>query len=175
MKAFLPLVLGTCPFHRPQGAAGSPTIPQGKKANRLPLAGRHRRYEHPRISPSGNVHGMPPRRNNMGYGAPELVDLIGFKAQSQPGNIVIVGARDLDAPSENAKSSKQIRHQRSPCATLTSAEWRRSHVRRSQVRHGRHRRHRVSLEWTSSIRRRSGVGTPVRGGVPTARGPLAWN
>src|SRR5260370_1287289 len=33
----------------------------------------------------------------MGYGAPELVDLLGFKPKAEPGNIVIVGARDLDA------------------------------------------------------------------------------
>jgi arginase len=33
----------------------------------------------------------------MGYGAPELVDLLGFKPKAEPANIVIVGARDLDA------------------------------------------------------------------------------
>src|SRR5207244_11253657 len=32
-----------------------------------------------------------------GYGAPELVDLLGLKPNAEPGNIVIVGARDLDA------------------------------------------------------------------------------
>src|SRR5207245_11599332 len=33
----------------------------------------------------------------MGYGATELVDLLGFQPKAAPGNIVIVGARDLDA------------------------------------------------------------------------------
>jgi len=33
----------------------------------------------------------------MGYGADELVMLGGFKPKAEPGNIVIVGARDLDA------------------------------------------------------------------------------
>src|SRR5437016_13518209 len=33
----------------------------------------------------------------MGYGATELVDLGGFRPKAEPGNIVIVGARDLDA------------------------------------------------------------------------------
>ena len=33
----------------------------------------------------------------MGYGPTELVDLGGFKPKAEPGNIVIVGARDLDA------------------------------------------------------------------------------
>jgi arginase len=50
----------------------------------------------PDSSPSGNVHGMP-LATIMGYGAPELVDLMGFKPKAEPGNIVIVGARDLDA------------------------------------------------------------------------------
>jgi arginase len=51
----------------------------------------------PESSPSGNVHGMP-LASIMGYGPPELVDLMGFKPKAEPGNIVIVGARDLDAP-----------------------------------------------------------------------------
>jgi arginase len=50
----------------------------------------------PESSPSGNVHGMP-LAAIMGYGAPELVELMGFKPKAEPGNIVIVGARDLDA------------------------------------------------------------------------------
>ena len=50
----------------------------------------------PESSPSGNIHGMP-LAAIMGYGAPELVDLGGFKPKAEPGNIVIVGARDLDA------------------------------------------------------------------------------
>src|SRR5207245_3170599 len=50
----------------------------------------------PESSPSGNVHGMP-LAAIMGYGAPELVDLLGFKPKAEPGNIVIVGDRDLDA------------------------------------------------------------------------------
>src|SRR5260370_14433947 len=50
----------------------------------------------PESSPSGNVHGMP-LAAIMGYGAPELVDLLGFKPKAEPANIVIVGARDLDA------------------------------------------------------------------------------
>ena len=50
----------------------------------------------PESSPSGNVHGMP-LAAIMGYGADELVNLGGFKPKAEPANIVIVGARDLDA------------------------------------------------------------------------------
>ena len=49
----------------------------------------------PESSPSGNIHGMP-LAAIMGYGADELVNLGGFKPKAEPGNIVIVGARDLD-------------------------------------------------------------------------------
>jgi arginase len=50
----------------------------------------------PDSSPSGNVHGMP-LAAIIGYGAPELVEMFGFKPKVHPRNVVIVGARDLDA------------------------------------------------------------------------------
>jgi arginase len=50
----------------------------------------------PETSPSGNVHGMP-LAAVMGYGAPELVELLGFKPKVESQNIVLVGIRDLDA------------------------------------------------------------------------------
>jgi len=50
----------------------------------------------PDTSPSGNVHGMP-LAAVMGYGAPELTELLGFKPKVEPRNVAIVGARELDA------------------------------------------------------------------------------
>jgi arginase len=50
----------------------------------------------PESSPSGNVHGMP-LSSIMGYGPPELVELMGFKPKVEPQNIVLVGIRDLDS------------------------------------------------------------------------------
>jgi arginase len=50
----------------------------------------------PESSPSGNVHGMP-LSALIGYGAPELVELLGFKPKVEPRNVAIVGVRDLDA------------------------------------------------------------------------------
>ncbi len=50
----------------------------------------------PESSPSGNVHGMP-LASIVGYGAPELTELLGFKPMAQPRNVCIVGARDLDS------------------------------------------------------------------------------
>jgi arginase len=50
----------------------------------------------PDSSPSGNVHGMP-LAAIIGYGAAELVELLGFKPKVEPRNVAVVGARDLDA------------------------------------------------------------------------------
>jgi arginase len=50
----------------------------------------------PESSPSGNVHGMP-LASIIGYGAPELVELAGFRPMVTPRNVALVGIRDLDA------------------------------------------------------------------------------
>jgi arginase len=62
----------------------------------------------PETSPSGNVHGMP-LAAVMGYGSPELVDLLGFKPKVEPQNIVIVGARDLDTTEKKLIKKSGIR------------------------------------------------------------------
>jgi arginase len=49
----------------------------------------------PESSPSGNIHGMP-LAAIIGYGAPELVELLGYKPKVEPRNVVLVGVRDLD-------------------------------------------------------------------------------
>ncbi len=50
----------------------------------------------PESSPSGNVHGMP-LASVMGFGAPELVQLLGFSPKVEPRHVALVGVRDLDA------------------------------------------------------------------------------
>jgi len=50
----------------------------------------------PETSPSGNVHGMP-LASVMGYGAPELTELAGFKPMVEPRNVAMVGIRELDS------------------------------------------------------------------------------
>jgi arginase len=49
----------------------------------------------PESSPSGNVHGMP-LACIVGEGPAELTDLFGYKPKVAPGNVVIVGLRDVD-------------------------------------------------------------------------------
>jgi arginase len=94
---FLPLILGGDHSIASGVAAGASNFyrKQKKEIGYLWLDA-HGDMNTPESSPSGNVHGMP-LAAIMGYGAPELVDLLGFKPKAEPGNIVIVGARDLDA------------------------------------------------------------------------------
>jgi arginase len=94
---FLPVVLGGDHSIAAGVAAGVSSFYRAqKKEIGYIWLDAHGDMNTPDSSPSGNVHGMP-LAAIMGYGAPELVDLMGFKPKAEPGNIVIVGARDLDA------------------------------------------------------------------------------
>jgi arginase len=96
-EGFLPLVLGGDHSIAAGVAAGVANFfRKDKKQIGYLWLDAHGDMNTPESSPSGNVHGMP-LAVIMGYGAPELVDLLGFKPKAEPGNIVIVGARDLDA------------------------------------------------------------------------------
>jgi arginase len=96
-EGFLPLVLGGDHSIAVGVAAGvANQFRKEKKQIGYLWLDAHGDMNTPESSPSGNVHGMP-LAAIMGYGAPELVDLLGFKPKAEPGNIVIVGARDLDA------------------------------------------------------------------------------
>jgi arginase len=96
-EGFLPLILGGDHSIAAGVAAGVANyFRRDKKQIGYLWLDAHGDMNTPESSPSGNVHGMP-LAAIMGYGAPELVDLLGFKPKAEPGNIVIVGARDLDA------------------------------------------------------------------------------
>jgi len=94
----MPLVLGGDHSLAAGSVAGS--AEWAKRNQTLPIGllwvDAHGDMNTPATSLSGNVHGMP-LAAIMGYGATELVDLGGFRPKAEPGNIVIVGARDLDA------------------------------------------------------------------------------
>ena len=68
---------------------------QGKRVGYIYLDA-HGDMNTPESSPSGNVHGMP-LAAVIGYGPPELTELLGFKPKVEPRNVAIVGARDLDS------------------------------------------------------------------------------
>jgi len=50
----------------------------------------------PDTSPSGNIHGMP-LAALLGHGHPTLVDLAGSEPALNPNDVVVMGARDIDA------------------------------------------------------------------------------
>jgi arginase len=62
----------------------------------------------PESSPSGNVHGMP-LAALIGYGAPELVDLLGYHPKVEPRNVAIIGVRDLDAKERRLVKDSGVR------------------------------------------------------------------
>jgi arginase len=97
-EGFLPLVLGGDHSIAAGVAAGvSSHFHKAKKQIGYLWLDAHGDMNTPETSPSGNIHGMP-LAAIMGYGPPELVEMGGFKPKAEPGNIVVVGARDLDAP-----------------------------------------------------------------------------
>jgi arginase len=96
-EGFLPVVLGGDHSIAAGVAAGvAGHFRKDKKQIGYLWLDAHGDMNTPDSSPSGNIHGMP-LAAIMGYGADELVNLGGFKPKAEPGNIVIVGARDLDA------------------------------------------------------------------------------
>jgi arginase len=96
-EGFLPLILGGDHAIAAGSGAGVAHFfrQQNKQIGYLWLDA-HGDMNTPEGSPSGNVHGMP-LAAIMGYGPPELVDLLDFQPKSEPGNVAIVGARELDA------------------------------------------------------------------------------
>lgn len=62
----------------------------------------------PETSPSGNIHGMP-LAVSLGYGAPELTEIGGFKPKLDPALCVHVGARDIDLEERKLVSKLGIR------------------------------------------------------------------
>jgi len=95
-EGFLPLVLGgdhSIAVGSMAGVAGH-FRKQGKRVGYIWLDA-HGDMNTPDSSPSGNVHGMP-LAAVIGYGAPELVELMGFRPKVEPRNVTLVGVRDLD-------------------------------------------------------------------------------
>src|SRR5271170_7308422 len=96
-EGFLPLVLGGDHSLAVGSLSGVSNYFRGqsKRVGYLWLDA-HGDMNTPESSPSGNIHGMP-LAAIIGYGAPELVDLFGYKPKAEPRNVALVGVRDLDS------------------------------------------------------------------------------
>ena len=125
----------------------------------------------PESSPSGNVHGMP-LAAVMGYGAPELVDLLGFKPKVEPQNIVLVGVRDLDAQERQLVKKSGVR-----VFTMRDIDERgMREVMADALKYATDDTDGISVSLDMDFVDPSdapGVGTPVRGGVTYREAHLA--
>ena len=125
----------------------------------------------PESSPSGNVHGMP-LAAVMGYGAPELVDLLGFKPKVEPQNIVLVGVRELDAQERRLVKKSGVR-----VFTMRDIDERgMREVMSDALKYATDDTHGISVSLDMDFVDPSdapGVGTPVRGGVTYREAHLA--
>jgi arginase len=125
----------------------------------------------PESSPSGNVHGMP-LAAVMGYGAPELVDLLGFKPKVEPQNIVLVGVRDLDIQERRLVKKSGVR-----VFTMRDIDERgMREVMADALKYATDDTDGISVSLDMDFVDPSdapGVGTPVRGGVTYREAHLA--
>jgi arginase len=125
----------------------------------------------PESSPSGNVHGMP-LAAVMGYGAPELVDLLGFKPKVEPQNVVLVGVRDLDTQERRLIKKSGVR-----VFTMRDIDERgMREVMSDALKYATDDTHGICVSLDMDFVDPSdapGVGTPVRGGATYREAHLA--
>jgi arginase len=125
----------------------------------------------PESSPSGNVHGMP-LAALIGYGAPELVELLGYKPKIEPRNVAIVGVRDLDA-----KERRLVKDSGVHALTMRDIDERgMREVMSEALRFAMDDTDGVAVSLDMDVIDPSdapGVGTPVRGGITYREAHLA--
>jgi arginase len=125
----------------------------------------------PESSPSGNVHGMP-MASLIGYGAPELSELMGYKPKVEPRHVALVGVRDLDA-----KERRLVKDSGVHAFTMRDIDERGMRDVMTEAL-------RIVCDDTAGVavsldmdfvdpEDAPGVGTPVRGGVTYREGHLA--
>jgi arginase len=125
----------------------------------------------PDSSPSGNVHGMP-LAAVIGYGAPELVEVLEFKPKAEPRNVALVGVRDLDS-----KERRLVKESGVHVFTMRDIDERgMREVMTEAVRFAADDTDGVAVSLDMDFVDPSdapGVGTPVRGGVTYREAHLA--
>ena len=171
-EGFLPLVLGGDHSIAAGVAAGVADFYRKQKRQIGYLwLDAHGDMNTPESSPSGNVHGMP-LATIMGFGATELVDLLGFKPKAEPGNIVVVGARDLDAQERKIAKKSGVH-----VFTMRDIDERgMREVMSEALKHAMDDTGGVAVSLDMDFVDPSdapGVGTPVRGGVTYREAHLA--
>jgi arginase len=171
-EGFLPLVLGGDHSIAIGTCSGVSDFfrKQSKKIGCLWLDA-HGDMNTPESSPSGNVHGMP-LASLIGYGAPELVELLGYKPKVEPRNVAIVGVRDLDA-----KERRLVKDSGVHALTMRDIDERgMREVMSEALRFARDDTEGIAISVDMDLLDPAdapGVGTPVRGGITYREAHLA--
>ena len=171
-EGFLPLVLGGDHSIAIGTCSGVSDFfrKQSKKIGCLWLDA-HGDMNTPESSPSGNVHGMP-LASLIGYGAPELVELLGYKPKVEPRNVAIVGVRDLDA-----KERRLVKDSGVHALTMRDIDERgMREVMSEALRFATDDTEGIAVSVDMDLIDPSdapGVGTPVRGGITYREAHLA--
>lgn len=124
----------------------------------------------PETSPSGNIHGMP-LAASLGYGHPDLINIMGFSPKIKPQNVVIIGARDLDKGERELIRKLGIKvytmHEIDRMGMANVMEETIGYLRHTDGIH-------LSLDLDGlDPNDAPGVGTPVTGGITYREGHLA--
>lgn len=144
-----------------------------KKEKRIGLVwlDAHADMNTPDTSPSGNIHGMP-LASIVGFGAPELTDLVGPRPMVNPRNVCLVGARDIDT-----KEKRIIKESGVHVFTMRDLDERgMREVMAEALRFANDDTDGVAVSLDLDFVDPSdapGVGTPVRGGVTYREAHLA--
>ncbi len=171
-EGFLPVVLGGDHSIAIGSCSGVSDFfrKQSKKIGYLWLDA-HGDMNTPESSPSGNVHGMP-LAALIGYGALELVELLGYKPKIEPRNVAIVGVRDLDP-----KERRLVKDSGVHALTMRDIDERgMREVMSEALRFAMDDTDGVAVSLDMDVIDPSdapGVGTPVRGGITYREAHLA--
>lgn len=171
-EGFVPLVLGG--DHSIAAGSVAGVASHFKKISKRPgllWLDAHGDMNTPDSSPSGNVHGMP-LAAIIGYGAPEMVDMLGFHPKIEPRNVALVGIRDLDA-----KERRLIKDSGVHVFTMRDIDERgMREVMSEAIRFASDDTDGIAVSLDMDFVDPSdapGVGTPVRGGVTYREAHLA--
>jgi arginase len=150
-EGFLPLLLGGDHSIAVGSLSGVSNFyrKQGKRVGCLWLDA-HGDMNTPESSPSGNIHGMP-LAAIIGYGAPQLVGLLGFQPKVEPRNVSLVGVRDVDERGMREVMTEALRFVTDDTAGAAIS---------------------LDMDFVDPADA-PGVGTPVRGGVTYREAHLA--
>ena len=171
-EGFLPLVLGGDHSLAIGSFSGVSDFyrKQSKKIGCLWLDA-HGDMNTPESSPSGNVHGMP-LASLIGYGAPELVGLLGYQPKVDARHVSIVGVRELDA-----RERRLVKESGVHAFTMRDIDERgKREVMSEDLRFATDETAGVVASLDMDFidpADAPGVGTPVRGGVTYREGHLA--